>query len=389
MLKVFDIKNKLPSVFMLSLILAAIALYFLLYGELNQENWTPGPISKSHGFIEKDCKTCHIKNFSKIEDKACLRCHNVTNHSKKFEQGAKVDCVNCHMEHQGEHKLSVKDDSLCLSCHADLNKKYTDVKIKNVVSFSDHPDFALLSKDPSTIKLNHQLHLKPNLRGSNGPTKLNCNDCHKVDKLGRRIIPIKYEANCSSCHMLEFDERMPGKTVPHGKTDIVYNFMFREYSSLFLNEENVATEKRLVRPGAESAQTANPDYALKKVQDVTREIEVDLISKRGCVLCHDVTQRKAIKDKKSLFHVKNPNLPTVWMKGAIFKHGTHEFSSCETCHSKAKKSKETVDVLLPKIKDCNTCHGKDKASAECLTCHSFHDSLAVDFLKKQPADKFH
>src|ERR1700729_1911173 len=46
-----------------------------------------------------------------------------------------------------------------------------------------HPEFAASpsgSIDPGTIKLNHAIHLKHNLRGPNGMVQLDCDDCHRT-----------------------------------------------------------------------------------------------------------------------------------------------------------------------------------------------------------------
>ena len=37
--------------------------------------WSTGPLSKSHAFLEKDCQSCHQKAFVAVRDSACLSCH--------------------------------------------------------------------------------------------------------------------------------------------------------------------------------------------------------------------------------------------------------------------------------------------------------------------------
>jgi hypothetical protein len=37
--------------------------------------WSSGPLSRSHAFLETDCKACHQKAFVAIRDEACLTCH--------------------------------------------------------------------------------------------------------------------------------------------------------------------------------------------------------------------------------------------------------------------------------------------------------------------------
>jgi hypothetical protein len=46
-----------------------------------------------------------------------------------------------------------------------------------------HPEFAAVrpgSSDPGTIKLNHAIHLRHDLKGPNGSVQLDCGDCHRT-----------------------------------------------------------------------------------------------------------------------------------------------------------------------------------------------------------------
>ena len=37
--------------------------------------WSTGPLSKAHAFLEKDCQACHQHAFVAVRDQACLSCH--------------------------------------------------------------------------------------------------------------------------------------------------------------------------------------------------------------------------------------------------------------------------------------------------------------------------
>jgi hypothetical protein len=37
--------------------------------------WSTGPLSKAHAFLEKDCQACHQQAFVAVRDTACLSCH--------------------------------------------------------------------------------------------------------------------------------------------------------------------------------------------------------------------------------------------------------------------------------------------------------------------------
>jgi hypothetical protein len=39
------------------------------------QQWSSGPLSRSHAFLEDDCKSCHVKAFVAVRDDACLTCH--------------------------------------------------------------------------------------------------------------------------------------------------------------------------------------------------------------------------------------------------------------------------------------------------------------------------
>ncbi len=39
------------------------------------QQWSTGPLSKAHAFLDKDCQACHQKAFVAVRDTACLSCH--------------------------------------------------------------------------------------------------------------------------------------------------------------------------------------------------------------------------------------------------------------------------------------------------------------------------
>jgi hypothetical protein len=42
------------------------------------QQWSSGPLSTAHAFLEKDCQACHRKAFVAVRDEACLACHKTT-----------------------------------------------------------------------------------------------------------------------------------------------------------------------------------------------------------------------------------------------------------------------------------------------------------------------
>src|SRR3972149_6825545 len=111
------------------------------------------------------------------------------------------NCTQCHFEHKGNALLAAIEDRFCTQCHSDLKVKGyipSSTYETETLSFeSGHPEFAVavrLSeqngkmvrvrladnnnlKDNTPIKLNHKVHLKPNLRGPDGPENLRCENC--------------------------------------------------------------------------------------------------------------------------------------------------------------------------------------------------------------------
>jgi len=47
---------------------------------------------------------------------------------------------------------------------------------------------------------------------------------------------------------------------------------------------------------------------------------------------------------------------------------------CEDCHTQARTSEQTADVLIPAMKACTQCHGDGGTSLDdCAKCHQYHN----------------
>jgi len=426
-----QLKNRLPSFSFLSLVLVALsAAVFFLYPWTTtaKGSWNSGPISNNHHMIAGNCGACHDGGFTRVEDKKCESCHNVTAHARVFEKHLQVGefrCASCHMEHNGDTGLIASQPKLCTSCHADIKKVFPETTRPDIPSWEKHTEFmvSLQAKsgqtpprvrlddtarliDRSNIKLNHELHLKENLRGKDGEVTLQCRDCHGMGANFRQIEKIDMEKHCASCHSLEFDDRLPGTVVPHGDPDTVYRFLYSEYAKLYLaaKEDTSIQETFNIRakPGGRAASVeAQPkvdeDFIRSFVEDESRNAERMLFTKTACYLCHEVSKKDVSDDQLreeggSRYEILKPQIPEVWMPEAIFSHGAHEEVKCESCHEGARTSTQTSDVLLPKIDSCRTCHsalggvhptmGNETVRSDCIMCHSYHESLLMDLDKK-------
>ena len=136
--------------------------------------YNAGPLSHSHALLAQKCDACHVAQASyqhNSTDQACLGCHDGPVH--EASQTFTPACSNCHVEHQGTLRMASTTDRACTQCHANLTTTHGASKfVSNISGFnSSHPEFAALrqgASDPGTIKFNHKVHLKEDLRGPNG-----------------------------------------------------------------------------------------------------------------------------------------------------------------------------------------------------------------------------
>jgi hypothetical protein len=164
------------------------------------QQWSSGPLSKAHAFLEKDCQACHQQAFVAVRDQACLTCHTATadpqrtaalndslrrrgspfiprlifDHAEHdrllrampppptvtgWAQNAvavafnhpRDRCASCHREHAGPHgpiaeadrplkpTLVVAND--CASCHARLKMRLSSTTLIDTPDWNRHPDF--------------------------------------------------------------------------------------------------------------------------------------------------------------------------------------------------------------------------------------------------------
>lgn len=401
-----SIKNALPSMRKISLrVLIAVAVVCLvlpLFGPFKRLA-EPGPSSRAHAEISRDCKACHTLPFLKVSNSACESCHEMSAHGAAYAErsGKSPDterrCADCHMEHNGAHGLMTRDSRECASCHANLGADHHEAKLKDVADLRSHLNFILPEIDKTALKLNHKVHLAEGIQGADGKVTLNCRDCHKLSADLKTVLPVKFEDNCQSCHGLTFDARLPGRTVPHGDADLVFRTLYAEYAQLALQGPQAFREPDVEatgreRPG-ESPEVRKIPLPSKLDESLvlkeSRRIEQQLFEKTACYLCHDIKPRPDTNfdAAHSRYEVVKPKVPKTWMKHANFDHGAHEEVKCESCHEHSRESEKTSDVLLPQMDNCRQCHGDSehggKIQSDCSMCHSYHDSLPLSVEKKR------
>jgi hypothetical protein len=319
-----------------------------------QSAFNAGPLARAHVLLTNNCSSCHVPagGFgTQVTETACQACHNAPVHQTR--QTFTPACTACHVEHQGTFRLAATSEASCTQCHSSL--KTTDGKTQfaaSIASFnSGHPEFAAVrpghAPDPGTIKLSHQVHLKSDLKGPNGPVQLECADCHGLTNGAP-----SYAQHCASCHPLVFDSRF-AEPVPHQETKVVHDFVLRKYTEA--NRGNVA----------------------QSVEEAER-----LLWQKTCKECHVLTYPAP----ETRPEIAKATIPVRWMTHARFEHKAHQLVTCMECHGQAKTSNNTSDVLLPGIATCQKCHSGSRIAADsrCSECHDYHD-----WAKAKPASSVH
>ncbi len=192
-------------------------------------------------------------------------------------------------------RLASTSDRACTQCHADLTTTHGPSKfVSNIRGFdSSHPEFAVLRggySDPGTIKFNHQVHLKEDLRGANGPVQLKCADCHQPSDSSDRayMAPVNYDKHCASCHTLQFDRRF-SESAPHKDPKVVYDFVLAKLTAYIaahpaeiplVDEPDKRLPSRPPQPPARNA----AEWVQQRMADAQL-----LLWRKSCKECHQIS----------------------------------------------------------------------------------------------------
>ncbi|HEX4177973.1 MAG TPA: FHA domain-containing protein [Rhizomicrobium sp.] len=163
--------------------------------------WSSGPLSPGHHFLEKNCVACHRQAFVSVTDSACLSCHQADLNRSARQQVVSLTqslgspfppdpaadhaphdrlmaasppdpnllrrintwvattfshpndrCASCHTEHVGTGQAETgkapapvtaselkRND--CKDCHTGMSQRLTDTRIPDVLDWGHHPDF--------------------------------------------------------------------------------------------------------------------------------------------------------------------------------------------------------------------------------------------------------
>jgi len=395
--------------FWLSVAAPVIAILWLAWYGVAGSNriYSGGKMSRAHAVLAAKCDACHLRTAStfsaKASDQACLSCHDGPIHHAN--QTFTPNCSSCHEEHQGRMRLAATADASCTQCHANLRTTGEPTRyVRDIENFgSGHPEFAALrpsAADPGTIKLNHAVHLKKNLKGPNGePVQLDCDDCHRPPTSAQPLrfgsatgmpvsiaqksdlpiaisaraymAPVTYAKHCVACHGLQFDKRFT-ESAPHDTPQVIHTFLVQKF------QQYIAThpaELREVGPDRTLPQKPLPVTVrvLTREQWVAERVSEseELLWRKTCKQCHALS----IPTDGGLPTLAKSNITVRWMPHANFNHERHQLLKCAECHAAALTSHETADILLPGIATCEKCHhsGSDSAEVRCFECHTYHD----------------
>ena len=388
--------------------LLALGWFITQRAQGGQKVYSSGPLSHAHAVFTQQCALCHVKQagaFSaQVTDKACLTCHDAPVHH--VNQTFTPQCSACHVEHKGAALLQATSDAACAQCHAHLATRDGQPHYVTSISTFDkrHPEVAALrstARDPGGVRLNHYLHLQPNLMGPNNTrVQMGCDDCHRTSAADswpyaaagpqpvtatdkgsgrlqgeRYLVPPSFARNCGACHTLQFDKRFDNEQVPHDKPEIVHEFLVKKFAEYISAHPGAVHE--VDPPNRQIPERVRVPRVARNASEWV-QFRVDdaewLLYAKTCKQCHLLTTTDS-----PLPLVAKSNIAARWLTHAEFDHHGHRMMSCTACHARTTESRETSDVLLPSIETCERCHqprGSEKEAAEgrCFECHQYHDS---------------
>jgi hypothetical protein len=380
----------------------AIAPFVLGIGKTTRV-FSRGPVSQAHAMFENNCAICHTRAFSIVANQACQQCHDGPSHpAKPVDTGKLISeprCTACHVEHRGAALAEVNDGN-CTACHSALTEHGTGVKLRatKITAFREgrHPDFPAAGiTDTRPLRLNHALHMPAQpkaIRGMKLP--LQCVDCHttSLGSKGGDLEPVTFDKHCRTCHQRELEFVLPGLPVearpaPHTKdAPAIRQFIRDTYQKLV--EANPSLIGQLL--GRDLA--AAPNAGAWVAQASARSEEY--LFQNKCRYCHeyagmngDFPVVKKVNQVRGRYVETRPE-GDPWLARGEFSHRAHRAVACESCHTAARSSSKTSDVLIPGIKRCAPCHGAGSARIDrCSECHLYHNKLQERDRDRRPIEQ--
>ncbi|KGK01530.1 cytochrome c3 family protein [Thalassotalea sp. ND16A] len=409
----------------------------------DDSQWLAGELRKAHKFIDAQCERCHVEVFKPSSEQQCLSCHQGDNQHvnpqiRSFSHPDFQQCNDCHQEHNPPASLANFAEQICTSCHrelptrdgqpprygaaSDFEQHHPTFKVsmlQPVVNAEQVSDWSVKRlvladqniKEQSNLKFSHQRHLTAEgIKSPSGKVLLECDNCHRGEKGGFKMQPVRMEQHCQGCHQLTFDVDDPERVVPHGPADEVITMMREYYAFRYIYQrlaqskddsavqagdmfivrdarrpgglrnkaktnEHVLSEQTLQSLTQLTQQTIRSD-ALVWAESKAMHAAVNIFERQACDICHLVTKVETADNNKPVpWQVQPVALTAQWLPLADFSHQSHQSMSCNDCHN-ASQSESSSDVLIPNIDNCQQCHGGSQSQNlipnTCIDCHGYH-----------------
>ena len=101
-------RSRLSWILLAGALAASIPLVLGIGGA--KKAFSNGPVTRAHTIFADRCENCHSQPFARVQDGACLKCHDGPAHPAKAIDSAtlkdQVRCGECHVEHRGVSRLA-------------------------------------------------------------------------------------------------------------------------------------------------------------------------------------------------------------------------------------------------------------------------------------------
>jgi len=171
---------------------------------------------------------------------------------------------------------------------------------------------------------------------------------------------------------------------PHTKdAQVIRQFIWKVYADAV--KANPAIARRPVGNDL-AAQASSNAWMERVVNDATA-----YLFERKCGYCHETMSAGVVRpvNRVAGHYVEAKADGEPWLERGEFSHASHRGVRCEDCHTSAKASQKTEDVLIPMMKSCTGCHGDSGTSLDdCAKCHQYHNRFKEQRRPNGPMEQF-
>ncbi len=230
------------------------------------QQWSSGPLSSAHAFLEDDCQACHQEAFVAVTDTSCKTCHSgdqtpaamaaaaastrragspddlsfVRDHAPRgrilwgtpppdhfggqatawFRRAFNIPeqrCASCHVEHVAnplagrspEPIPTLTQTQTCVQCHTGLTHRLKDTDLADAPSWARHPNFRPSLPGPGGLT---RVSLDSRPREASGltfPHDLHMSPSGGAARMAQTLGGRGYGAalTCASCHRPDADQK--------------------------------------------------------------------------------------------------------------------------------------------------------------------------------------